>query len=1077
MNRLWPLLAACALPFACTTAAVEESPGLTEAPGAIVKHAVDIAKADRTIGRVLAQSRIEVDGASFRLTSSLNADANVTLPMHASEAFRMGDLLATQVGVVQVGANAVPGALSQGVLTYEGALPQTDLLFAGAWDGGGSFEEFLLLRDAAAPRTFSWKFDLPPGAHADLRESSLWIRSSGERLLLHVPPPFALDSRGKRIEGSLSWDATKSVLTLDLPSRADVNYPVLLDPAFEVEAWEFVPRIGTMSAPHLAFDEVRQETVILGSLFDGRNGLETWTWDGAFHKKYPVTIPEARRFSAMAYDAERKNVILFGGVAPNGRGLSDTWAWDGTNWTALAPAVRPPPAMGATLTFDPARKVLVLFGGKNPDDDTYPDATWTWNGVSWKQETTAHRPSGRMNHGLAFDPVNREVVLAGGVGSAAQPFETWTWNGSDWQQRTLSGAKPTFTTSSLAIDATRNQLMLVSTNGSAPSQVWTWGGTSWTQLAPTAAFPPRATFGLTSNPTTKKVILFGGAFDATTFSHELWTWDGAGFSKDPSSVFPDGRYHANLASLPNGQVLLFGSGYSSELQDTWLWTGQSWQPRTSPATPVSNAAPIAFVYDTARQQAVFVPPFGYFPTELWTWTAQQNWKKVIPAHSPPQRYAASSFYDPVRERLWVINGYSASGTEYRDMWGWDGVDWTPRIGANPPQLQQTGAVFDPVRSEIVLFGGTRPGGLSDQTFTWDGTTWTEKKPKVHPWARYRSTLVWDDIRKRVVLFGGAADREYTDVWAWDGSEWALLVDRDEKEAPSTHIDGSYVGLAGQGKATLFGGRDTAGGDLKADQWFFHLRGGGCTKGTECASGFCTDGVCCESNACGACQTCAGPSPGRCSPVRNADDPDTCSAKNGKTCDSEGVCRPSTGARCTRNDECATGFCVDGVCCGTSCNAPCEACAASTKVTGLDDGRCGAAKPGSNPGGRCGESAVCNALAACESRTKAFCKDARTVDLGDGTTQDCAPYTCGNGECTKKCQSARECVFPAVCSTDGRCQTPTAVGDDAGCTLRGPSGGSSGAAGVSSLMFAAGIAWRAQRSRRRRRQAASSSLNT
>jgi hypothetical protein len=36
----------------------------------------------------------------------------------------------------------------------------------------------------------------------------------------------------------------------------------------------------------------------------------------------------------MAYDAETQKVVLFGGeTAPNAALPSDTWVWDGSNWS------------------------------------------------------------------------------------------------------------------------------------------------------------------------------------------------------------------------------------------------------------------------------------------------------------------------------------------------------------------------------------------------------------------------------------------------------------------------------------------------------------------------------------------------------------------------------------------------------------------------------------------------------------------------------------------------------------------------------------------------------------------------
>jgi hypothetical protein len=53
----------------------------------------------------------------------------------------------------------------------------------------------------------------------------------------------------------------------------------------------------------------------------------------------------ARDQHAMAYDAARGQVVLFGGVGYSGT-LNDTWVWDGTNWVEKT---RPHVLQGATV--------------------------------------------------------------------------------------------------------------------------------------------------------------------------------------------------------------------------------------------------------------------------------------------------------------------------------------------------------------------------------------------------------------------------------------------------------------------------------------------------------------------------------------------------------------------------------------------------------------------------------------------------------------------------------------------------------------------------------------------------------
>jgi hypothetical protein len=83
----------------------------------------------------------------------------------------------------------------------------------------------------------------------------------------------------------------------------------------------------------------------------------------------------------MAYDAARNQVVLHGGV---GNGApSDTWTWDGTDWTQRAPAHHPLKRYFLGMTYDAARGQVVLFGGDNGNAQFPAGDTWTWDGTDW----------------------------------------------------------------------------------------------------------------------------------------------------------------------------------------------------------------------------------------------------------------------------------------------------------------------------------------------------------------------------------------------------------------------------------------------------------------------------------------------------------------------------------------------------------------------------------------------------------------------------------------------------------------------------------------------------------------------
>jgi hypothetical protein len=79
-------------------------------------------------------------------------------------------------------------------------------------------------------------------------------------------------------------------------------------------------------------------------------------------------------------------------------------------------------------------------------------------------------------------------------------------------------------------------------------------------------------------------------------------------------------------------------------------------------------------------------------------------------------------------------------------------------------------VYDAATSNVVLYGGlkydgTAPVYLGD-TWTWDGTTWTQQHPAASPSARNASSMAYDAATGNVVLFGGYRNGYVSDTWTW-----------------------------------------------------------------------------------------------------------------------------------------------------------------------------------------------------------------------------------------------------------------------------------------------------------------------
>ncbi len=76
----------------------------------------------------------------------------------------------------------------------------------------------------------------------------------------------------------------------------------------------------------------------------------------------------------------------------------------------------------------------------------------------------------------------------------------------------------------------------------------------------------------------------------------------------------------------------------------------------------------------------------------------------------------------------------------------------------------------------MLFGGQSEGlggpPLGD-TWTWDGSAWTEHTTSPSPPARFDHALAFDPRRRELVLAGGRSNpvARFDDVWRWNGSSW------------------------------------------------------------------------------------------------------------------------------------------------------------------------------------------------------------------------------------------------------------------------------------------------------------------
>jgi hypothetical protein len=826
----------------------------------------------------------------------------------------------------------------------------------------------------------------------------------------------------------------------------------------------------------LTWDAERKHMLMMGGYNDSVLLGETWVYNSTgWNQLLPGPHPAKRGAHTVTWDPERKHLLLFGGFNAVAV-FDDTWIHDGKVWTQLTKGVRPSPRLEHSVAWDAERKHLLLFGGGGDRGDIGVADTWKHDGTSWTQLTAGAGPAPRYAPQLMWNPLQKVILLAGGTGSTSTLGDTWTHDGTRWTQSSVGAQLSSRGGYAWAWETARQQFVLFggmnrapnSPNGIPLNDTWTNNGNGWTQPVPGTLPVPRREHSVNWDPERKQMLLFGGAMTSNRrfMYNDTWIHNGVSWRPLNTGPLPPPQWEAKVTWDDQSKHLLLLGWDIFNVSGTWKHDGSKWSQLTTGAQPRVRSG-YSVTWDPERKQLLLLQEGPSNLLETWAHNGSV-WARLPSSAEPPPAHAA--VWDAERKKvlLYASKQPDMNGKIGHETWQHDGSGWTqlaPEVSQPNVWYGQTMS-WDAERKHVLLFGGQKFIGDVGETWKHNGIVWTQLTTGGQPSARSGHTVTWDGERKQLVLFGGMAAG---DTWRHDGNAWIPVTDR-AATGPSARSGHTMTYDPVRKRQVLFGGsNDTT---YFNDTWYLYLRGGGCSSGTECGSGFCTDGVCCEAAACGTCETCAGNNPGKCTQVINAEDADTCGAAQKKSCDARGACVPGLGAACTKGADCASGSCADGVCCDTACDRACEACSAKNKQGNRDDGRCGVASLGSNPGNRCLEGGVCSAAGTCDRG--GACKDDRTAVDTKGNASDCGDYRCASGFCGKSCVNLNDCNAPAVCTQDGKCtRIGTANVAASGCCATAPgSHGTSGdtvaaLAALSSLLIAV---------RARRRRAARAPTN-
>ena len=318
--------------------------------------------------------------------------------------------------------------------------------------------------------------------------------------------------------------------------------------------------------------------------------LLTVTLTAQWAQVTPVVEPSARGDVAMCDFPATGGVLLFGGntlTFPNAQS-DETWGYDGTTWTNLAPATTPLAAGGARLVHDSTRGVAVLFGGlgNSPISPPVYNRTWEFNGVDWTDVTPVPSPNGRHSHAMAFDVARNVTVMFGGepggllIGGFA---DTWEFDGATgtWTQVAATSTPGPRTKHAMCYALTAGACVMfggfnpLAPGGAFSDETWLFDGTSWTTASVTGARPqPRFGAEMVYDSTRAVCVLTGGLDTANLPLNDTWEYDPVTNTWTPLlTTYTTGRRSMGLAyDLARATTVMFGGitvPATSTVPGTW----------------------------------------------------------------------------------------------------------------------------------------------------------------------------------------------------------------------------------------------------------------------------------------------------------------------------------------------------------------------------------------------------------------------------------------------------------------------------------------------------------------------------
>jgi len=459
---------------------------------------------------------------------------------------------------------------------------------------------------------------------------------------------------GKRANASLTYDPIKKVAILfgGVTNFVLGNYTMASNNAaiynFTTNLWSVTAFTSKPNQRMLAsFTNVNSNNIYANVLFGGKNDIgmlvynDTWIFDvvtGWTQLTFAVN-PPVRYGASMAYCRSNFTTYLYGGIDFMGNYLNDLWTLTNIgSWVWLK--------ITDTFTLTNSYYSLpMVSAGDNANANIglllRNDGMFNVNGfkvlpaVNPPQDLKFGAFDGASNAFVyAYNEFDQEFMYCYVTITTTAPFantmETWLFNLSaqTWSKQITASNPPLVYGGGLVYDTVSNTYILFAgydriyptTN---VIKVYYFINGDWQAITTSGSFNPisRAGFSVAYDPSTKKVLLFGG-FQYTGFSgspyinfNETWVFDTIALTwsllQPTFNLLPSARSQASLVYYAKAsQFVMFGGLYFdtttaefTTLDDTWSFTlvSKTWSDLSTTPGELFNAQ---MVYDSSNNRII-----------------------------------------------------------------------------------------------------------------------------------------------------------------------------------------------------------------------------------------------------------------------------------------------------------------------------------------------------------------------------------------------------------------------------------------------------------------------------------------